>query len=92
MRATTFEERISIGKLSKKGLFDQQIAEQLSLSIATVRKWRRRGERLGWVGLQSVMGCPCRGALSMFSEAVVTQLEMWRQQHPSWGPKTIWLG
>lgn len=55
MRATSFEERVRIGKLSKAGLTDRQIAKQLGLSIYTVRKWRRR-QRQGQEGLVSQMG------------------------------------
>ena len=38
MVATTLQDRLTIEKLSKKGLTDRQIAEKLGLSIHTVRK------------------------------------------------------
>ena len=89
MRATTFEERVRIGKLSKKGLTDRQIARQLGLTIYTVRKWRRKQKRGGREGIFSLLGRPMRGALSSFPKKLVALLAMWRKQHPGWGPKTL---
>jgi hypothetical protein len=89
MGATTFAERMGIGKLSKEGLTDRQSAGKLGLSIPTVRKWRRRWERAGRAGLVSRMGRPRPGALSTFGGALVEQLRVWRKQHPGWGSKTL---
>lgn len=88
MRVTVFEERVQIGKLSKAGLTDRQIARQLGLSICTIRTWRRRQKR-GKEGQVSQMGRPIRGALSTFPKNLMAGLGMWRKQHPGWGPKTL---
>lgn len=88
MRVTSFEERVRIGKLSRKSLTDRQIAMQLGLSIYTVRKWRRR-QKQGKEGLVSQMGRPICGALSTFPKDLLALLGMWRKQHPGWGPKTL---
>jgi transposase len=42
MNTSSYPERLKIDKLSKKGLWDRQVAEQVGLSIHTVRKWRRK--------------------------------------------------
>src|SRR5512143_3035270 len=89
MGATNYPERLKIDQLSKKGLTDRQIAEQLGLSISTVRKWRRRFKTGGKAGLLSQMGRPRRGALSSYSTEMRNQLKTWCKQHPGWGAKTL---
>ena len=89
MGATSYPERLKIGKLSKKGLTDRQIAEQSGLSIYTVRKWRRKYEAEGKAGLLSHMGRPKRGALSSYPTGMRDQLKTWCKQHPGWGAKTL---
>jgi hypothetical protein len=41
MGATSYPERLKIEELSQKGLTDRHVAEQLGLSMYTVRKWRK---------------------------------------------------
>lgn len=88
-RQTSLEERMQIVGLHKAGLTDGQIAEQMTLSVMTVRKWRRREQGEGRSGLASVMGRPRRGALSAYPPAVREMLLRWRKKHPGWGPKTL---
>lgn len=89
MAATNLRERVLINELAKEGLTDQQIAAHLQLNPHTVRKWRRRLQRLGKAGLMSRMGRPKMGAMSTFPDKMRAQLKSWRQGHPGWGPKTL---
>jgi len=86
---TTLEERLQIIEWSKAGLTDQQIADEIERSIETVRKWRRRGTRLGRQALSPEMGRPKEGALSSFPQALRERLLSWRKAHPGWAPKTL---
>lgn len=87
---TTLQQRLLILRSSEAGLSDAQIAHRIDRSLYTVRKWRRRGRRLGRGALASPkMGRPKRGALSSFSEAIRERLLCWRKAHPGWGPKTL---
>jgi len=87
-KQTTLEERVLICKLAKGGYSDSEIAETLGWSVATVRKWRRRG-RQGRQALVSQMGRPPTGVLSTFAPVIGETLETWRKAHPGWGPKTL---
>jgi transposase len=89
MRTTSLQDRVMILELSESGLSDSEIAERLGWCLATVRKWRRRGQRQGRGGLVSRMGRPPHGALSSFADRVRETLQTWRQQHPRWGPQTL---
>lgn len=89
MAATSLRERMLIKELAEQGLQDRRIAEQMQMSVHTVRKWRRKGQRLGCTGLYSRMGRPQQGALSSFPRALVAQIQGWRRSHPGWGPKTL---
>lgn len=89
MNATTLQERMMIQELSRSGMSDRRIGEQLRLSLSTIRKWRRKGQVAGAIGLVSMMGRPVRGSMSTFSPALVNQLRFWREAHPGWGPKTL---
>jgi len=89
MCASSYPERLKIEHLSKKGLTDRQIAEQLGFSIPTVRKWRRKLTQAGKGGLLSRMGRPKRGALSSYPGEMRAQLKGWCTQHPGWGAKTL---
>jgi hypothetical protein len=73
------------------GMKDGQIAERLGLKPRTVRKWRQRWAKQGRAGVTSQMGRPKRGALSSFPAAIGEQLKRWREAHPGWGPKTLWV-
>lgn len=89
MGATSYPERLKIDKLSKKGLTDRQIAEQIGFSIHTVRKWRRKFKTGGKACLLSQIGRPKRGALSSYPTEMRDQLKTWCKQHPGWGAKTL---
>lgn len=89
-RATSLEERLQIITLSESGLSDQAIAEKMSKSLSVVRKWRRRYQKEGRPGLASIMGRPRAGALSSYPEKDRERIAQMRQQHPGWGPKTIY--
>ncbi len=89
MVATSLRDRVLINELAKDGLTDQRIADQLQISPDTVRKWRRRLQRLGRAALVSQMGRPRQGAMSTFPDRMREQLRSWRQGHPGWGPKTL---
>jgi transposase len=84
------EERLQIVTLSEGGLSDQAIAEKMGWSLSVVRKWRRRQQKEGRPGLASNMGRPQKGALSSYPEKDREQIAQMRQQHPGWGPKTIY--
>ncbi len=86
---TTVEERLHIVERSEAGLTDPQIAEETGRSVHTVRKWRRRGTRLGRGALVSQMGRPKKGALSSFPRVLRERLLAWRKAHPGWGSKTL---
>lgn len=89
MGATSYPERLKIEQLSREGLTDRQIAEQVGFSIHTVRKWRRRLKQGGRAAVLSKMGRPQRGALSSFPTAIREALKRWCKQHPGWGAKTL---
>lgn len=89
MGATNYPERLKIEKLSKRGLTDRQIAEQLGLSVSTVRKWRRKLKRGGRETVLSHMGRPQQGALGSFPQEMRQWLRRWAKQHPGWGAKTL---
>ena len=88
-RRTTLEDRLEIVGLAKSGLTDPEIAKRVGWSESTVRKWRRREQRLGRAGLASQMGRPRRGALSKSPKGIRETLRYWRESHPGWGPKTL---
>lgn len=88
-RVTTLQERLTILERSRAGADDATIAAELGLSVWTVRKWRRRGQRQGRAGLASVMGRPKSGALSAFSSEIRQAIDAMRDEHPGWGPLTL---
>lgn len=89
MGASSYPERLKIEQLTKKGLTDRQIAEQLGFSIPTIRKWRRKLQQGGKERVLSQMGRPKQGALSSYPAELREQLKRWRNQHPRWGAKTL---
>lgn len=89
MNVSSYPERLKIDQLSKKGLSDRQVAEQIGLSIATVRKWRRKLKAGKKSSALSQMGRPKRGVLSTYPPAMGEQLKGWCKQHPGWGAKTL---
>lgn len=87
MRVTCLAERVAFVSLSRSGQSDSQIAHALGWSVATVRKWRRRGQH--GASLTSHMGRPRTGSLGSVPPPAVQLLRTWRQQHPGGGPVTL---
>lgn len=88
-RRTTFKERVEIGERWEAGQSDPEIATALSLTVWTVRKWRRKYQRERRSGLVSVMGRPRSGALGQFPLELRDTIREMREEHPGWGPLTI---
>jgi hypothetical protein len=88
-QTTSLSERIEIGERWKGGQTDRQIAEAMQRPLATIRKWRRRNQHQGRVGLASRMGRPKRGPLGHFSGDLVRAVDEMRKDHKGWGPITL---
>jgi hypothetical protein len=86
---TSLAERIDIVESSAAGEAAWRISQRTGWRQATIRKWRRRGRKLGRTGLVSPMGRPVKGTLSSFPAEVGMTLLRWRQEHPGWGPMTL---
>jgi len=86
---TTLQDRLAISARAAAGQTDPAIAAGLGCAVATVRKWRRKAQRQGRVGLTSGMGRPATGPLSTMPAALRATLRQWRQTHPGWGPDTL---
>ena len=86
---TTFNERIEIGERCQAGQTDPAIAQAMSISVWTVRKWRRKYQRDGRSGLASRMGRPATGALGQFPLELRDRVHEMRDRHPGWGPVTL---
>jgi transposase-like protein len=86
---TSFAERVEIGERWEAGQKDPEIAAALGRPVATVRKWRRKHQRHGRVGLSSQMGRPTTGVLGQYPQAISLAIQEMRQRHPGWGPMTI---
>jgi transposase len=89
--ATALQQRLEISDRAERGETDPQIAATMRLSPATVRKWRRRGQREGRSGLVSHMGRPRTGALGQTSLELRDAARELRLAHPGWGPQTLRL-
>lgn len=85
-KKTSLAERVQIIELAEAGLTDRQIAQQVALSLAVVRKWRRRGRGQ----LKSRLGRPATGALSSYPAELRETVERWRKSHPGWGEDTLY--
>src|SRR6266851_691978 len=88
-QTTTFEIRLEIAEHAAAGLNDSQIASVVGCSVWTVRKWRRRSQHQGRIGLTSHMGRPARDPGSAFPTEVTERLLHLRKLHPGWGPDTL---
>jgi hypothetical protein len=71
------------------GLKDPHIAERGGCSVWTVRKWRRRAQKRGRLGVVSPMGRPISGPMSTFPNALKEAILHLRQLHPGWGPNSL---
>ncbi len=88
-QTTTFPERLDITERAAAGQSDPEIAAALGCSVWTVRKWRRRGQHHGRIGLSSQMGCPTTGPLSTIATGMRDAILQMRRTHPGWGPNTL---
>src|SRR6266700_775118 len=88
-QTTTFQIRLEISEHAAAGLNDTQIATVVGCSVWTVRKWRRRWQKLGRVGSTSRMGRPATGPVSSFPNEVKEVILRLRKLHPGWGPNTL---
>jgi transposase len=88
-RATGLDERVAIGERADTGQTDAEIAAAMGRSIWTVRKWRRKHQRQGHLGLASPMGRPPTGALGQCSAEMRDTVHQMREQHSGWGAMTI---
>jgi hypothetical protein len=86
---TTFQQRLTISESAAAGHTDRQIAEQLHWSRWTVRKWRRRAQNVGRLGLTSHLGRRPTGPLGTMAPDLATALRQLRTAHPGWGPDTL---
>lgn len=85
----SFEEKLEISEKSLAGASDPQIAEAMSRSVHTIRKWRRRFVEHGRSGLKTRMGRPVSGMLGSYPEELRDVILQLRKAHPGWGPKTL---
>jgi hypothetical protein len=86
---TSLQDRLTIQTLAQAGQTDPAIAAILGCSPATVRKWRRIGQRAERSCLASTLGRPARGALSTWTQAQRDAIRALRSAHPGWGASTI---
>jgi transposase len=86
---TTLQQRLEIVKRAQAGETDAEIAQALSYSVWTVRKWRRRERDHGRAGLSSKQGRPTTGALGTASREIREAVRAMRQANSGWGPETI---
>jgi transposase len=86
---TTLAQREEIGKRWENKETDRQIAQAMGLSMATVRKWRRKYARQGRFGLASRRGRPASGALGQYSQALQEAIKEMREKQPGWGALTL---
>ena len=88
---TTLAERVTIVEQVDAGKSSCEIAQELGLPLATVRKWRQRYRRSGRAGLSSQMGRPATGALGQSPPELRDAVFQMREKHPGWGPQTLRL-
>jgi hypothetical protein len=88
-QTTTFQTRLEISEYAAAGLNDTQITAAVGCSVWTVRKWRRRANEQGRVGLASQMGRPATGPMSTFPHDLREAILHLRKLHPGWGPNTL---
>jgi transposase len=86
---TTLEQRLEIVERAQAGESNAEIAQALSYSVWTVRKWRRRERNQGRAGLTMQRGRPATGALGTASAEMREAIRTMRRANPGWGPETI---
>ncbi len=89
-RNVTQREREQIYWKKQSGQTLHQIAQELDLSLACVRKWWRRGRDEGLIGLVGrPRGRPPKGILSQFSPAVQQASLQLKREHKRWGANRV---
>jgi len=88
-RPLSLQERSEIMVRAEHKENDSEIAQAMQLSIAVVRKWRRRARDHGREGLVTCMGRPRRGPLGHFPEEMRDAIQEMRERHSGWGTGTL---
>ena len=88
-RPLTLQERVEIMVRAERKENDMQIAEAMKLSVAVVRKWRRKARDNGRDGLLTSIGRPRSGSLGHSAEEMRDAIKDWRNGHPGWGAGTL---
>jgi len=88
-RPITLQERSEIMVRAEHKENDTQIAKAMKLSIAVVRKWRRKARDRGRAGLITCMGRPRSGPLGHFAEELRDAIQEMRDSHSGWGAGTL---
>lgn len=89
---TSHATRVVIVERHLEGETLQEIAEEMSLSYYTVRKWWRIYLRDGWPGLEpKPQGPPQVGILGKFAPLVKYVALRLKRQHPGWGVDKLLL-
>jgi len=88
-RPITLQARSEIMVRAEHKENDTEIAEAMQLSIAVVRKWRRKARDHGRDGLITSMGRPRSGPLGHFAEEMRDAIKEMRDSHSGWGAGTL---
>lgn len=75
-QTTTLQERLEIGERAAAGQSDPEIAAGLGCSVWTVRKWRRRGQHQGRIGLNSHIPRVAQRGIFCRSHAFLPQISL----------------
>jgi hypothetical protein len=84
-RATNVQQRQEMACLANEGQSQQAVADQLSVSFWTARKWIRRARQGGLAALVTDLGPPAKGPLAEFDPQVRYVALRLKCQHPTWG-------
>lgn len=87
MKRVTLEEKMAIKDLLASKRTFSQIAKELALSKAVVRKWGRVIKKGGELAPQ--MGRPKIGPLGTFSKELIAKIDEYRPGKEGWGSDTI---
>ena len=88
-RPISLQERSEIMVRAEHKEDDTEIAKAMQLSIAVVRKWRRKARDHGREGLITTMGRPPSGPLGHFAEEMRDVIKEMRDKHAGWGAGTL---
>lgn len=88
-RPISLQERSEIMVRAEQKENDTEIAKVMQLSIAVVRKWRRKARDHGREGLVTSMGRPRTGPLGHFPEELRDAVKEMRDRHSGWGAGTL---